>query len=132
MSIMSSPFLTALIKGLIPQILYVFVKNVMGTNELTLAILSSVMQFIFEKTQLVWIDRCSQQNNSEKSKGIDLKLKKANTTMTGYSVPYMDSNTIYPSIEYMVKFGSHWTNFWCRSGQALSHWFGYWKMIFLA
>jgi hypothetical protein len=133
MSTESSSYLQALIKGMIPQSLYNFIQNAMGSKNLTYAVLSAFMQFIFEQSQVIWTDRCSHQITFKKSRNINLKTKKEHTVATGYK--FISSATpvnINNSIHDMVRFGSHWLNFWCRSGQALSHSVGDWNMIFLA
>src|SRR3954464_7710203 len=73
MSLEFSPYLLVLVKGIIPQQLYLFVKNAMGTKDLILATLSSFMNFIFEYTQQIWVDRCTQQTQFEKANNINLK-----------------------------------------------------------
>ena len=117
---------------IIPQSLYLFVYKAMRTRELTLVTLSAFSHYIFEHTQVIWTERCSQQINFEITHNINLKTKIENTSATGYAISRPNNNTIHSSIGSMVKYGSNWSNFWCRSGQALSHYIRYWKVIFLA
>ena len=71
-----APYLPALIKKMIPQILYNVVYNIMGSKDLTLVTLSTFMYYIFEQTQVIWVDWCAQQAAFEKSYNIELKTKK--------------------------------------------------------
>ena len=128
-----TPNLIALIKGLIPHSLCRLVLFAMKTKDLTLATLSAFMHFIFEHTQKIWTDRCARQINFEKTNNIGSNTKKDNTSATGYEKTQQTQVLmIHDAIDKMVRLGSHWTNFWCRSGQALSHRCDYWKMIVLA
>ena len=105
----------------------------MKTKDLALATLSAFMHFIFEHIQKIWLDQCAYQISFEKSNNIRSNTKKDNTSATGYEkTQQIQVLTIHDAIDKMVRLRSHWTNFWCCSGQALFHLCDYWKIIVLA
>jgi hypothetical protein len=133
----SSFSFVVLIKGIVPTKLFKLIHNNISHMPTALAACSSLMHFIFEETQIFWTERCSLQANIEKAANISLRDKKENFSASGYSLPHgvsANNNNIDP-INTMVQLGSHWTNFWCSSGQALFcsvFRFFYSKMIVLA
>jgi hypothetical protein len=125
-----------LIKGIVPSYLFNFIHKFFPTMTLALAACSSFMHFVFEETQTIWTDRCDIQSNFEKAANISLANKKENFVSLGYnfltSIPL--NNQYSDPISAMIQLRSHWTNFWCSSGQALFFSFSLWffsKVIFL-
>ena len=111
-----------LIKGIVPTALFDLIHINLPHMPTALAACSSLMNFIFEESQSFWTERCTRQSAIEKAANINLKDKKANFTSSGFDLPLgipTNNNNADP-INTMVQLGSHWTNFWCSSGQALS------------
>ena len=111
-----------LIKGIVPTTLFDLIHTNLSHMPTALAACSTLMHFIFEESQRFWIERCSRQSAIEKAANINLKNKKDNFTSSGFDLPHgipTNINNADP-INTMVQLGSHWTNFWCSSGQALS------------
>src|SRR5215216_1607070 len=120
-----------LIKGLVPCNLYNFVHSHLMTKDSTMAAISNFMHFIFAQTHIIWLERCSALKEFEKSLDITDTSKRANTEASGYQ--FLSSHSQFSSTKFiskMIRFGSHWTNFWCSRDQALSFlWSVYWKVI---
>jgi len=125
-----------LIKGIVPTSLFRLIHNSIPHMPTALAACSSLMHFIFEESQKFWVERCVLQSNIEKAANIHINDKNEAFASTGFDLPIdLSNNSNQPNpISSMVQLGSHWTNFWCSSGQALfcSIHFVYSKMIVLA
>jgi hypothetical protein len=121
---LSSSFsFVVLIKGIVPVSLFKLIHNNLPHMPTALAACSSLMHFIYEESQRFWIERCTHQSAIEKATNISLKDKKVNFTSSGFdlSLGLHTNNNNNDPINTMVQLGSHWTNFWCNSGQALSY-----------
>ena len=111
-----------LIRGIVPVPLFKFFQKKFSSQSLALAACSSFMHLIFELTQNVWRDCCQHVHNFEQSSNITLASKTANFVTSGYDLssnPFTHSFSS-PPISSMVRMGTHWSNFWCSSGLALS------------
>jgi hypothetical protein len=122
-----------LIKGIVPVYLFKFINSKLQSQTLTYAACSEFMHFVYEKTQRIWNDRCQIQKDFETSSGITFSRKKEEFVSSGFKLfPNPNNDNLIGS---MARLGSHWSNFWCRSDQALScflfYFFFFWKMIFL-
>ena len=119
-----------LIKGIVPSCLSELINSSISPRANANAILSHFMHFIFEQSQEIWKERCSLQNNFEKSNDITDQLKRSLTEDSGYhfstSQQFADASIF---INKMIRLGSHWSNFWCSRGQALFRFWstGIWK-----
>ena len=109
-----------LIKGIIPyNLMHLFNKTFVSQNE-NFAAVSNFMHFIFEQSQVIWKERCSELKTFELSHDITDDLKRSLTESSGYSFPtYHTSYDSNQLVDSMVRNGSHWSNFWCSRGQAL-------------
>jgi len=109
-----------LIKGIIPFNLMHLIKSAFTSQNDSFAAVSTFMHFIFEQSQEIWKDRCSILKDFESAHNITDARKRSLTESTRYSFPtyqaFYDYNYL---VDTMVRYGSHWSNFWCSRGQAL-------------
>jgi len=108
-----------LIKGVVPSNLSKFINSSITSQADARAATSNFMHFIYEQTQVIWLNRCMIFKEFEMSLGITESLKKTHINASGYNI--VTSHDVFSSslfIDNMVRLGSHWTNFWCSRGQA--------------
>jgi hypothetical protein len=109
-----------LIKGIIPSNLMQLLKLAFKSQQDTFTAVSHFMHFIFEQSQAIWRERCSELKTFESSRDITDALKRSFIESSGYSFPtYRTSYDSNQLVDSMVRNGSHWSNFWCSRGQAL-------------